>query len=40
MVWSCALGVARHVPGVSVPRSKAEAAEDLIATTKPAAREG
>jgi hypothetical protein len=40
LVWTCALGVGRHVPGVSVPRSEAEAAEDLIATTKPVAREG
>lgn len=40
MVWTCGNAIARHVPGVYAPRSPAEAAEDLIATTKPAAREG
>jgi hypothetical protein len=32
--WNCCLGIGRHVPGRSMPRSPAEAAEDLIATTK------
>ena len=37
--WTCGLVIWRHVPGLSEPRSPAEAAEDLITTTRRATPE-